>query len=97
MLQAAKNYHLEFTALSISRDIQLQMPIWNHIALIGPKFEKIRRKDAVKCLLQNHQVRNLADTVKIAGHKTTLSRHPHLVNPSGIGRRNCGCPQCKRD
>jgi hypothetical protein len=28
MLQAAKNYHLEFTALSISRDIQLQMPIW---------------------------------------------------------------------
>ncbi|KAJ7347259.1 hypothetical protein DFH08DRAFT_699449 [Mycena albidolilacea] len=97
MLQAAKNYHLEFTALSILRDIQLQMPLWNYIALIGLKFEKICRKDAVKCLLQNHQVRNLADTVKIAGRKTILSRHPHLVNPSDIGRRNCGCLQCKRD
>ncbi|KAJ6468856.1 hypothetical protein C8R45DRAFT_837689, partial [Mycena sanguinolenta] len=97
MIQAAKKYHLEFTALSISRDIQLQMPIWNHIALIGPEFEKIPRKDAVKCLLQNHQVRSVADTVQIAGRKTALPRQPHIVSPSGIGSKNCGCPLCRRD
>ncbi|KAJ7506396.1 hypothetical protein B0H11DRAFT_1617448, partial [Mycena galericulata] len=97
MIKAAKKYHLEFTGLSISKDIKLQMPIWNHIALITPEFGKLWRKDAVKCLLQNHRVRNVADTVDVAGRKTTLPRHPHLVNPSGIGRKNCGCPLCKRD
>jgi hypothetical protein len=97
MFKAAKKYHLEFTALSISREIQLQMPIWNHIALIESKFDKICRKDAVKCLRCNHQVLSVEDILRIATRKTTLYRQPHVVNPSGIGRKNCGCPLCRRD
>jgi hypothetical protein len=97
MLQPAKKYHLEFTALSISKEILLQMPVWNHIGLNGPRFEKIRRKEAVKCLRRNHQARIVADIVTVAGRKSTLIRQPHMVNPSGIGRKNCGCPLCRRD
>ncbi len=73
------------------------MPVWNHIALIGPKFEKIQRKEAVKCLRHNHNTRIVADILKIAERKTTVIRQPHSINPSGIGRKNCGCPLCRRD
>jgi hypothetical protein len=97
MFQAAEKYHLEFTALSISREIQLQMPMWNHIALVDPKFDKIRRKDALKCLRCNHQALIVGEIVQIATRRTTLYRQQHVVNPSGIGRKNCGCPLCRRD
>ncbi|KAJ7429461.1 hypothetical protein B0H11DRAFT_1638390, partial [Mycena galericulata] len=97
MIHAAKKFQLRFTALSVSKDIQLQMPIWSHLELIENRFDKIRRKDALKCLRQNHQTRLVADVVKIAGRKTTVAARPHVVNPSGVGRRNCGCPLCRRD
>lgn len=94
MILTAKKYQLEFTALSISREVQLQMPAWNHIALVGQEFDKIRRKEAVKCLRKNHQTRTVADILTISQRKTTLIRQPHVVNSSGIGRKNCGCPLC---
>ncbi|KAJ6548520.1 hypothetical protein B0H19DRAFT_1299293, partial [Mycena capillaripes] len=97
MVQTARKYHLEFTALSVSREIQLQMPMWNHLALVQSRFDKVRRKDAARCLLKNHRVRTVGDTVCIAGRITTLQRQPHSINPSGIGRKNCGCPLCRRD
>ncbi|KAJ7881455.1 hypothetical protein B0H13DRAFT_1891329 [Mycena leptocephala] len=97
MIKATNKYRLEFTVLSISKDIQLQMPVWNHIALIGPKFEKIQRKEAVKCLRHNHNTRSVADILKIAERKTTVIRQPHSINPSGIGRKNCGCQLWRRD
>ncbi|KAJ7502099.1 hypothetical protein B0H11DRAFT_1713036 [Mycena galericulata] len=97
MIAAAKNYQLEFTGLSISKEIQLRMPIWSHIGLVKHKFENIRRKDTMKCLRLNHRTQNVGDIVDIARRKTTVPRRPHVVNPSGIGRRNCGCPPCRRD
>ncbi|KAJ7260027.1 hypothetical protein B0H12DRAFT_987017, partial [Mycena haematopus] len=59
MLAAAKKYNLEFTALSISNEIKLQMPIWGHIALIQSRFERIARKDSLKCLHRCHQTRTV--------------------------------------
>lgn len=97
MIQAAKNHRLEFTRLSISKEIQLQMPVWSHIALIEHKFENIRRREAVKCLRLNHRTRNVRDVVDIARRRTNVPRKPHVFNPSGIRRRNCGCPPCRRD
>ncbi|KAJ7921531.1 hypothetical protein B0H13DRAFT_1448243, partial [Mycena leptocephala] len=80
-----------------SKEVQLQMPVWNHIAFIAQNFDKIRRKDAVKCLRQNHHTRSVADILTISQRRTTLIRQPHVLNPSGIGRKNCGCPLCRRD
>ncbi|KAJ6492705.1 hypothetical protein C8R47DRAFT_975515 [Mycena vitilis] len=97
MILAAKHFNLEFTGLSISTEIKLQMPIWAHKALILSRFDKIRRKDSLRCLRQNHQTRRVADILVIADRRTTIANRPHLVNPSGIGRKNCGCPPCRRD
>ncbi|KAJ6601827.1 hypothetical protein DFH09DRAFT_848973, partial [Mycena vulgaris] len=97
IIQAANKFPLEFTALSISRDIQLCMPIWNHIGIITTEFEKICRRKAVKCLRCNHGTQTVADILVISERKTTLFRQPHAPNPSGIGRKNFGCPLCRRD
>ncbi|KAJ6506347.1 hypothetical protein C8R47DRAFT_1192275 [Mycena vitilis] len=97
MILAAKHFNLEFTGLSISKEIKLQMPIWAHKALIPSSFDKIRRKDSLRCLRHNHQTQTVADILIIADRKTTIANRPHLVNPSGIGRKNCGCPPCRRD
>jgi hypothetical protein len=97
MISAAKKYRLEFTGLSISKKVRLEMPIWNHITTVESRLEKIRRKEAFKCLRLNHNTRSVADLLAIADRKTTLARQPHTLNPSGIARRNCGCPPCRRD
>ncbi|KAJ7203988.1 hypothetical protein B0H12DRAFT_981870, partial [Mycena haematopus] len=97
MIVAARKYHLEFTALSISQEIKLQMPVWGHMAMIQSRFEKIRRRDALRCLRQCHQTHSVLDVWEIANRRTTNLNRPHLVNPSGIGRKNCGCSPCRRD
>ncbi|KAJ7303100.1 hypothetical protein DFH08DRAFT_825951 [Mycena albidolilacea] len=50
MIAAAKKYNLQFTGLSISKDIKLQMPIWKHLAFSETRFYDIRRKPALRCL-----------------------------------------------
>jgi hypothetical protein len=97
MIAAARKYQLEVTALSISRPIQLQMPIWNHISMMTSKFDKIHRKEALKCLRNNHSCRTVNDVMTIAHRNTVLPRQPHSLNPSGIARQKCGCPLCRRD
>ncbi|KAJ7809341.1 hypothetical protein B0H14DRAFT_2379808 [Mycena olivaceomarginata] len=47
------------------------------------------RRDSARCLRVKHNVRSVRDT--------TVARKPHQVNPSGIGRKNCGCPSCYQD
>ncbi|KAJ7506054.1 hypothetical protein B0H11DRAFT_1974642 [Mycena galericulata] len=42
MIHAAKKFQLRFTALSVSKDIQLQMPIWSHLNVYG----KITKRDS---------------------------------------------------
>ncbi|KAJ7367691.1 hypothetical protein DFH08DRAFT_677081 [Mycena albidolilacea] len=74
-----------------------QMPIWKHLAFSETRFHDIRCKPALRCLQENHQVRTVQDISKIADQKTTSWRRPHMVDPSGIGRRNCGCPPCQHD
>ncbi|KAJ6506246.1 hypothetical protein C8R47DRAFT_917830, partial [Mycena vitilis] len=53
---------------------------------------------AVKCLRENHQVRNVADIIEIANRTTPpLSRRPHRRNNLGMSRKNCGCVRCQHD
>ncbi|KAJ6507062.1 hypothetical protein C8R45DRAFT_816779, partial [Mycena sanguinolenta] len=49
------------------------------------------------CLRLNHQVRDVRDALIIADRKTVVARKPHQINPSGTGRKNCGCPACSKD
>ncbi|KAJ7237091.1 hypothetical protein C8J57DRAFT_1087804, partial [Mycena rebaudengoi] len=50
-----------------------------------------------KCLRLNHNVRTVHDTLIIATRTVVTMRKSHQVNPSGIGRKNCGCTLCYRD
>ncbi|KAJ7617730.1 hypothetical protein FB45DRAFT_1102919, partial [Roridomyces roridus] len=97
MVKTAKKYDLQFTALSISKEIQLEMPIWSHIGLNEKEFGKISHRKAVKCLRQKHKTHSVRDILQIAQRRTTIPRHPHMINPSGMSRKNCGCPPCKRE
>lgn len=98
MISTAQKYSLTFTSLAISDEIKLKMPIWRHVSMNMDRFQLIQRKDAVKCLRENHQVRNVGDIVSIAHRRTSpLNRRPHRLNESGISRKNCGCVACQRD
>ncbi|KAJ6506685.1 hypothetical protein C8R45DRAFT_755969, partial [Mycena sanguinolenta] len=98
MFATAKKYNLAFTALSISPKIKVQMPVWKHISMNMDRLDPIRRKDVMTCLRENHQIRDVGDIARIAHRKTTpLTRRPHKINDSGIGRKNCGCTECQHD
>jgi hypothetical protein len=97
MILAARKYHLKFTALSIGTEIKLRMPMWKHPAAHSLLYQQANRREAARCLRLNHQVRTVGDTLAIANRRTTVIRKPHQLNPSGIGRKNCGCPACQRD
>ncbi|KAJ6503809.1 hypothetical protein C8R45DRAFT_1185786 [Mycena sanguinolenta] len=98
MTVTARKYNLTFTALLISEEIKLQMPVWKHISMNTEKFNNVRRKEAIKCLRDLHHVSTVGDIPEIAHSKTSpMSRRPHTINGSGIGRKSCGCPEYPRD
>ncbi|KAJ7611280.1 hypothetical protein FB45DRAFT_691419, partial [Roridomyces roridus] len=97
MIKTAKKYNLQFTGLSISNDILLQMPIWGHRGVNQGRFAKIRKKHGIKCLRENHKTTTVQSIIRIAQRATTVPGKPHRINPSGIGRKICGCPPCRRD
>jgi hypothetical protein len=97
MITAARKYKLQFTGLSISHDLKLKMPIWKHPAVKKLQYQNACRRNAAKCLRLNHGVRTIQETLIIANRETVITRKPHQVNPSGIGRKNCGCTLCYRD
>jgi hypothetical protein len=96
MILAARKYNLKFTTLSMSNEIKLKMPIWKHPAMEKLQYQHACR-NAASCLRLNHQVRTVDDILTIATRRTIVARKPHQINPSGIGRKNCGCPLCHRD
>jgi hypothetical protein len=97
MILTARKYNLKFTALSIINSVKLEIPIWKHPAVNVIQYKSANRRDSAKCLRLNHKVRTVHEALIIATRRTTVSRKPHTVNPSGIGRKNCGCPLCQRD
>jgi hypothetical protein len=97
MILTAGKYKVKFTALSISNEIKLQMPMWKHPGTNKIRYQQGCRRKAATCLRLNHGVRKVADTLIIANPKSLIARKPHQVSPSGIGRKNCGCPSCYCD
>jgi hypothetical protein len=97
MIITARKYRLLFTGLSVSQDVKLQMPIWKHPAVRKSDYDHACRRQAATCLRSNHKVRSVEDALTIATRRTTVQRKPHTINPSGIGRQNCGCRSCQRD
>ena len=41
MISVAQEFNLKFTALSIERDVQLEMPIWKHPAVCQPAYKNV--------------------------------------------------------
>ncbi|KAJ7692252.1 hypothetical protein B0H17DRAFT_934171, partial [Mycena rosella] len=78
-------------------EVQFEMPMWKHPAVRYPAYKNVCLRDAATCLRNIHKVRTVRDTLLIATRKTVVPRRPHTVSPSGIGRKNCGCPSCNRD
>jgi hypothetical protein len=97
MVLTARKYHLQFTAPSFHVDIKLKIPIWKHPGMNKDQYKKACLRDAATCLRLNHRIRIVEDTLNIANRRTVVIRKPHQVNPSGIGRKNCGCPLCSQD
>jgi hypothetical protein len=97
MILAARKYNLKFTALSVSNEIKLKMPIWKHPAMEKLQYQHACRRNAASCLRLKHQVRTVDDTLTIATRRTIVAGKPHQINPPGIGQKNCGCPLCHRD
>ncbi|KAJ7243830.1 hypothetical protein B0H12DRAFT_995953, partial [Mycena haematopus] len=93
----ARKYHLRFAALAFSADIKLKLPLWKHPGMNQELYKKACRRDSAACLRLNHEVREVQDALNIANRRTLIIRKPHLINPSGIGRKNCGCPACVLD
>jgi hypothetical protein len=97
MITTACKYKLKFTALSISQDVKLQMPIWKHPAVRKCDYDRVGHRHAAVCLRLNHNIRSVKYTLTIATCKTMVTRKPHVINPSEISRQNCGCPSCQLD
>ncbi|KAJ7182495.1 hypothetical protein C8R43DRAFT_818176, partial [Mycena crocata] len=97
MISAAHEFNLKFTALSIGREVQLDMPMWKHPSVRSQAYKNACLRDAATCLRNQHEVCTVRDALVIATRQTTVARRPHTINPSGISRKNCGCPLCDRD
>jgi hypothetical protein len=81
----------------VNNEVKLKMPIWRHPIINKVLYQQACRREAATCLRLNHQAQSVEDILTIARRRTTVTRKPHQVNPSGIGRKNCGCPLCYQD
>jgi hypothetical protein len=90
MVLAVRKYDLKFAALSISTDIKLNLPIWKHPATHKEHYKHACLRDAATYLRLNHGVQIVRDALTIANPRTVIIRKPHMVNPSGSRRKNCG-------
>jgi hypothetical protein len=97
MVLVARKYNLKFTALSISTDIKWNLPIWKHPGTHKEQYKHACLRDTATCLRLNYGIQIVRDALTIANRRTALIRNPQVLNPSGIGRKNCGCPSCYHD
>jgi hypothetical protein len=80
MILTARKYNLKFTALSVSEEMKLKMPIWKHPGTLEGRYRKACRRDAAKCLRIKHGVQTVLDTLTIANRQTVIARKPPLRN-----------------
>ncbi|KAJ6451989.1 hypothetical protein C8R47DRAFT_998262, partial [Mycena vitilis] len=59
MISAADDFNLKFTALSIDREVQLDMPMWKHPSVRHEAYKNTCLRDAATCLRTNHAVRTV--------------------------------------
>ncbi|KAK7059332.1 hypothetical protein R3P38DRAFT_2495776, partial [Favolaschia claudopus] len=97
MIESAGKYRLKFTALSFSADIRKEMPVWKHPLAVPSTYNSACRSKPARCLRLDHEVCSVGELCTIARRATVVPRRPHMINPSGTGRKNCGCPACQHD
>jgi ribonuclease HI len=88
MLQVADKYNAQVEALRFSESTLGLFPAWEHIG----KFRSIRTSGTAECLFETHEVRTLADLVRMTAR---LSR---TTKPNKHSRVcTCTCHECRSD
>ncbi|KAJ3709506.1 hypothetical protein DFJ43DRAFT_1135264 [Lentinula guzmanii] len=83
LLKVSAKYGVRLEGLAFSRDILREMPIWYHIE--SNPIRNLNRGKESSCLKENHRVRTVGDTEKLARMKGT---------PRHNNRRDCRCTSC---
>ncbi|KAH9962196.1 hypothetical protein BC827DRAFT_1085409, partial [Russula dissimulans] len=88
MLKAAKKQGTNLAALKMTPTIQVQLPVWYHLA----SRTRPMNMRASKCLLEMHDVISVVDLLKHSNRKTNQNQiTPHQEN------RRCMCHDCMTD
>jgi hypothetical protein len=86
LLQTAKNFHLVFDALAISKDLREEFPIFFHYGG-NENLPKLNNSKKAKCLCDNHDIRSAGDTLAIVERNYTNHQQ----------RKNWACRPCRDD
>jgi len=88
MLKTVWKYKVNFTMIRMTPHLLAQLPAWYHLSA----DQKPIASNAVKCLLQKHNVSKVADLVRTSAWLCHPTQHPtHQKN------RNCTCQECANE
>ena len=88
MLKVARTYKTNLAAIRLSPGVRSTLPAWYHPYTEPHSIASIN----AKCLLNNHNVKSVADLVKIANGNAARTR-----NEAHTPELTCVCMGCVRD
>lgn len=87
MINTAKRYKTNLAALRIAPDINARLPAWYHVRANPRPLTSIPSK----CLLKKHNVKTVADLIRISTRAQPNQSGPHIPNLT------CICIECAND
>jgi hypothetical protein len=60
MLKTVRKYNANLAAIQVSIDLQSQLPVWYHLALVSHPIKDV----ASRCLLYNHGNKTVGDMLR---------------------------------
>lgn len=87
MINTAKKYKTNLAALQIAPNISAKLPAWYHIKANPCPLSNIPSK----CLLRNHNIRTVADLIRMSARAQTSQTYPHILDLT------CLCVECAKD
>ncbi|KAJ6592573.1 hypothetical protein B0H19DRAFT_851126, partial [Mycena capillaripes] len=85
MMKTGRKYGVTADAITVSRKLQGDMPVWYHRFSGGNKWLFNAKKETAKCLKEKHKVRFVKDAV-LRSRKIGTARHKYRVD--------CRCAAC---
>ncbi|KAK7016939.1 hypothetical protein R3P38DRAFT_2417242, partial [Favolaschia claudopus] len=87
MLTVAKKFGVKFAAMTPSKELLMELPMWHHFGE-DPSKRHVNNSKSCRCLRQNHGAINMEDAVKISAR---------LTSPSHGEKATCNCLACADD